>query len=183
MGPHRRLPQGASRLIRDVRPSLHRFAADEGIPNSPLPLVVWKGRLAGPDVTGEGICALYERNGWTGTWIYTVYPFWHFHTKGHEVLTCVAGSATIGFGGEGGIRAEVEVGDVCVVPAGVGHRRFEASAGFLMAGGYPPGQSGDIVRPGDMSLEEAQRPIAEIELPGSDPVTGSRNGDLVALWG
>lgn len=152
------------------------------MPNSPLPLVIWKRQLAREDCSGEAVCALYEKNGWTGTWIYTVYPFWHFHTRGHEVLTCVAGSATIGFGGDEGIRAEVEIGDVCVVPAGVGHRRLVAQDGFLMAGGYPPGQAGDIVRPGEMDVAQAIAAIDRLALPATDPISGSNADGLVALW-
>jgi uncharacterized protein YjlB len=104
-----------------------------------------------------------------------------FPPKGHEVLSCVAGSATIGFGGDGGIRVAVQVGDVCVIPAGVGHRRLEASHDFLMAGGYPPGQEGDIVRPGDIAPVEAARLIAAVPLPVTDPISGGQDG-VVALW-
>jgi hypothetical protein len=63
------------------------------------------------------------------------------------VLTCVSGSARIALGSDDGIVAEVSVGDVTIIPAGVGHKRLSSSADFLMAGGYPPGQSGNIVRP------------------------------------
>jgi len=163
-------------------PELHVFSEDGGIPNSRLPLVLWRGRLPAEAREGQAACALYRRNGWSGTWVYTVYPFWHFHTQGHEVLGCVSGSATIGLGGEGGISAEVRPGDVCVIPAGVGHRKLEASADFLMAGGYPPGQSGDIRRPGDVDPEKARRPIARLPLPATDPILGGLSG-LPELWG
>jgi uncharacterized protein YjlB len=159
----------------------HLFAPAGGIPNSPLPLVFWRGRLPREAHGGEAACALYRKNGWTGTWVYTVYPFWHFHTKGHEVLACVSGTATIGFGGNSGIRADVKVGDVCVVPAGVGHCRFEASDGFLMAGGYPPGQEGDIMRPGEIEVASAEALIFALPLPETDPVSGGDDG-VAALW-
>lgn len=159
----------------------HLLAPDGGIPNSPLPLAFWRGRLPDTARDGEAACVLYRRNGWTGTWVYTVYPFWHFHTRGHEVLACVSGAATIGFGGDDGIKAEVAVGDVCVIPAGVGHRRLAATGDFLMAGGYPPGQDGDIVRPGEIDVDEAAKTIARLPLPATDPVTGRDDG-IVALW-
>ncbi len=143
-----------------------------GIPNSDLPLLVWKNRLPEAARGGEAARRLFEENGWTGTWIYTVYPFWHFHTKGHEVLACVAGHAEIGFGGESGVTLEITVGDVCVVPAGVGHKRVNASSDFRMAGGYPPGQEGDIISPGDLDDETIERALAQVELPQTDPVTG-----------
>ncbi|MBN9070969.1 MAG: hypothetical protein J0H34_05060 [Rhizobiales bacterium] len=151
------------------------------MPNSGLPLVLWKGRLPLAARSGAAACALYERNGWRGTWVYTVFPYWHFHTMGHEVLSCVAGTARIGFGGDDGLVADVTVGDVAVIPAGVGHKRLSASAGFQMAGGYPPGQRGDIVRPGAMALDEALDAVRKIALPETDPVSGGADG-VAALW-
>ena len=41
-----------------------------------------------------------------------------------------------------------------------------------MAGGYPPGQEGNIVRPGDIDVDEAIRAIAQLALPATDPITG-----------
>lgn len=142
------------------------------IPNSDLPLAVWKDRLPADKRDGKAACDLFEANGWTGTWVYTVYPFWHFHTKGHEVLACVSGYARVGFGGDHGLVVEVAPGDVCVVPAGVAHKRISASDDFRMAGGYPPGQEGDITSPGDLGDEEIAAALATIALPKTDPVTG-----------
>lgn len=160
---------------------LHRFDASGGMPNSPLPLVVWKGGLPLAARRADLACRLYEANGWGGTWVYTVYPYWHFHTKGHEVLSCVAGTARIGLGGDDGIVADVSVGDVIVIPAGVGHKRIAASPGFQMAGGYPPGQTGDIVRPGEISLQEAAQAIAKLALPKTDPISGKADG-VAEIW-
>lgn len=162
-------------------PLIRHFAPAGGIPNSRLPLVVWKGGLPADARRGAEACALYRRNGWGGTWVYTVYPFWHFHTKGHEVLSCVAGTARIGFGGDDGIVADVSVGDVAVVPAGVGHKKLSASPGFQMAGGYPPKQEGDIVRPGEMGEEEIAAALARLPLPETDPISG-RADRIVEIW-
>jgi uncharacterized protein YjlB len=164
-----------------AEPQILIFAPDGGIPNSRLPLLFWRGRLMASEADGEAVCSLYRRNGWAGTWVYTVFPFWHFHTKGHEVLSCVSGSATIGLGGEAGAKVEVAQGDVVVIPAGVGHRRLAASSDFLMAGGYPPGQSGDIVRPGDVPLAEAERAVEAVELPQTDPIDGGTR-ELPDIW-
>lgn len=161
--------------------TLRRFDPDGGIPNSKLPLVFWKGRLPEDMRNGGAATALYRRNGWQGTWVYTVFPYWHFHTRGHEVLACVSGNARIGLGGDNGIEVDVAIGDVCVIPAGVGHKRLQASADFQMAGGYPPGQQGNIVRPGDLGEAEAAREIAEVALPDTDPITGGIDG-LVKIW-
>lgn len=93
----------------------------------------------------------------------------------------MAGSATIGFGGDDGLVVDVRVGDVAVVPAGVGHKRLSASPGFQMAGGYPPGQQGDIVRPKDLADDELTARLAKVALPASDPVIGQAAG-IVEIW-
>jgi uncharacterized protein YjlB len=162
-------------------PQTFRFEPDEGIPNNSLPLVFWKGRLPGEARSGGGAAALFLRNGWQGTWVYTVFPYWHFHTRGHEALACVSGRARIGFGGDHGITTDVEQGDVCVIPGGVGHKRVESSEDFQMAGCYPPGQEGDIVKPGDIAVEAAAQLIARLALPETDPITGLADG-VVAAW-
>ncbi len=51
------------------------------------------------------------------------------------------------------------------IPAGVGHKRLsEKRGGFTVVGGYPPGQSGTITRPGEYPLAEAERLIAALAL-------------------
>lgn len=160
---------------------VHRFPGEGGLPNSRLPLIIRKGGLPAAARSGEAACALYSRNGWGGTWVYTVYPFWHFHTKGHEVLSCVAGTAAIGFGGDNGLVAEISVGDVAIVPAGVGHKKLAASPGFQMAGGYPPKQSGNIVRPGEMDAADIAAALERLPLPRTDPISGGEDG-VVSLW-
>ncbi len=111
-----------------------------------------------------------------------IFDYWHFHVTGHEALGCVAGSALVGFGGDGGIQVEFRAGDVVVIPAGVGHKRLsEKRDGFTVVGGYPPRQSGEIARPGDIDRDEARRRIAGLALPTGDPVSGNE-GPLVAAW-
>jgi uncharacterized protein YjlB len=162
-------------------PRTFRFEPDDGIPNNSLPLVFWKGRLPEAARSGSAATGLFLRHGWQGTWVYTVFPFWHFHTRGHEALACVSGRARIGFGGDQGIKVDVEQGDVCVIPAGIGHCRLDSSADFQMAGCYPPGQEGDIVKPGDIEVEAAAKLIAKLTLPQTDPITGQPDG-VVAAW-
>ncbi len=111
-----------------------------------------------------------------------IFDYWHFHTTGHEVLGCVAGSARVGFGGDHGVEVVFRAGDVVVIPAGVGHKRLGGSDGFCVVGGYPPGQNGAITRPGEVSLEGAQATIRALSLPGSDPIFGNE-GPLIQAWG
>lgn len=159
----------------------HRFAPDGGIPNSRLPLLFAPDALPKEFRSPAEARRLLERNGWTGTWTYTVFPFWHFHTQGHEALACVVGQALIGFGGEGGIKVRMTAGDVCLVPAGVGHKRLEGSGDFLVAGGYPPGQRGDIARPGGTTDAAVAVALDKLALPETDPITGDA-GEMIAAW-
>ena len=162
---------------------IHALPPADDIPNSALPLVVYRAALP-PDLQAAGGCqALFARNEWRGNWVDGIFDYWHFHVTGHEVLGCVAGSATIGFGGDSGIVTEFAAGDVVVIPAGVGHKRLsEKRDGFTVVGGYPPGQSGAISRPGDMPIEEAQAKISALALPRGDPVSGFE-GPLLQAWG
>jgi uncharacterized protein YjlB len=155
---------------------------DGDIPNSGLPLLLYRHALP-PDLQSPGGCqALFARNQWGGNWVDGIFDYWHFHVTGHEALGCVAGSAEVGFGGDAGIRAEFRAGDVVVIPAGVGHKRLsERRAGFTVVGGYPPGQNGTITQPGEIARDEALRRIASLALPRSDPLMGSE-GPLLRAW-
>jgi uncharacterized protein YjlB len=157
------------------------IAPDGEIPNSHLPLLVARDALPTDARTAAKARRLIENAGWTGTWTYTVFPFWHFHTAGHEVLACISGEALIGFGGDGGPRIWMRVGDAVLIPAGVGHRRFEGGDGFQVCGGYPPGQSGEIVRPGELNADAIREALGRLSLPTTDPLTGERDG-LLVYW-
>ena len=76
------------------------FAPDGDIPNSSLPLVLYRHALP-PELQTPGGCqAIFARNQWRGNWVNGIFDYWHFHVTGHEVLGCVAGSADVGFGGD-----------------------------------------------------------------------------------
>jgi uncharacterized protein YjlB len=179
-------------LHRPMEPERHEFEPraletyvldpEVDIPNSALPLLIYRGVLP-PYLQAAGACqSLFKRNRWAGNWVNGVFDYWHFHVTGHEALGCVAGRATVGFGGEHGLAADIGAGDVVVIPAGVGHKRVGASPDFQVVGGYPPGQSGAITRAGDVELEAAREAIAKLALPATDPVFGWQ-GPLLDHWG
>src|SRR5687767_10212918 len=167
-----------------MEPDVETFSLtpDGSIPNNDLPLVLYRHALA-PELQAPGACqALFARNLWRGNWVDGIFDYWHFHVTGHEVLGCVAGSARVGFGGDAGIEVEFRAGDVVVIPAGVGHKRTsEKHDGFTVVGGYPPGQSGEITKAGDVEVDEARRKIAGLALPKSDPLFGNE-GPLLKAW-
>lgn len=156
------------------------FADDGTFPNSRLPLVLYIDVM--PEATTDGLEGLFGRNGWPPAWRASVFPYHHYHSRSHECLGVAQGRARLQFGGPAGQAFEVKAGDVVVIPAGVAHQRLDASADFLVVGCYPPGQQNwDIVKGLDGERPDADRNIAAVPLPRTDPVEGFA-GSLPRLW-
>jgi uncharacterized protein YjlB len=162
----------AAGILAAVIPGNGRF------PNSRLPLLVYPQALNADSPTPEEV---FLANAWGGTWRNGVYPYHHYHSTAHEVLAVVGGSATLLFGGEGGIQVEARAGDCVVIPAGVAHKLIARNTGFLVVGGYPAGQTYDVCVGNPGERPEADRRIERVPLPVSDPIQGS-GGALVKLW-
>jgi uncharacterized protein YjlB len=162
-----------------MTPEAHSFEDDGGIPNSPLPALVYH------DVDGAQEAAACERlfadNGWLGAWRDGIYSFHHFHSTAHEVLGIVRGSATVMLGGPSGRAFEVAAGDVLVLPAGTGHCNQGSSQDLLVIGAYPDGIQWDLRRGDPAEHDEAVANIRAVPLPETDPVLGS-GGPLTELW-
>lgn len=159
------------------------FAASGGVPNNPkLPLVLLRHALPADrrDLAGE-IETLYRANGWGDTWRWSVYDFHHFHTNAHEALAVSCGNARIQFGGEGGAAFDIDVGDVAIIPAGVGHKRLSASEDFQVVGGYPAGQMPDLHKDTAPPSDALDAEITRVPVPAADPIYGA-GGPLVRLW-
>ena len=91
------------------------------------------------------------------------------------------GEATLLLGGRHGAEFRVKPGDVIVIPAGVGHKRVQATDDFEVVGAYPRGDVPDLARSGENDPETARRRISEVPLPENDPVYGA-GGPLFAHW-
>jgi uncharacterized protein YjlB len=77
-------------------PETHTFEDDGGIPNSPLPVLVYGDVEEARDAPS---CeSMFARNGWRGAWRNGIYSFHHFHSTAHEVLGIVRGSAAVVLG-------------------------------------------------------------------------------------
>ena len=165
------------------QPEKHLFADAGEIPNNPrLPLLIYKEVIsARGEQSAEIFEALYVKNDWKAAWRYGVYPFPHYHSTAHEVLSVYRGHALIRLGHTAGISAHVEAGDVIVIPAGVGHQNLGSSSDFHVVGGYPVGQEPDLLRGNPGERPAADGRIAAVPLPNADPVKGP-NGPLVKLW-
>jgi len=122
------------------------------IPNSPHPLLHYKGLLArnnaaSPNAVATQAHELFVTNGWQAHWIYRYGPTQrsHYHSRAHECMIVLCGSATVRFGvadtgsdsedleasthgtarEAGGIEVEANAGDVFVLPAGTAHKTFD----------------------------------------------------------
>ena len=142
-------------------------------PNSPaLPVLVYRGAFAGAAVSAAAIERRFTGNGWGGTWRNGLYAFHHYHSRGHEALGVCKGWVRIQLGGESGEILRLEAGDAVVLPAGVAHKKIEASGDFVIVGAYPPGQWPDMNtgKPGERAA--ADPVIAALAPPATDPVEG-----------
>jgi uncharacterized protein YjlB len=96
-------------------------------------------------------------------------------------LVVYGGSARVQLGGEGGIVASLEKGDVVIIPAGVAHKNLGASVDFRVVGAYPAGQSPDMNYGKAHERPRADQTIAGVPLPQQDPIYGQQ-GPLVTMW-
>lgn len=169
-----------------VEPEAVVLADDAIVPNSALPLLVYRAAFASDAAPGlardpDAILQRFAGCGWTGGWVNGIYPFHHYHSTSHEVLGLAAGSAVVQFGGPAGPKLRVAAGDVVVIPAGAGHCRLSDDAGLVVVGAYPDGCDWDLRRatPADRAI--ALPNIARVPLPETDPVYG-RAGPLLRIW-
>ena len=154
----------------------YRFEDDGRIPNSPLPVLIY--RDVGEARDAAACEELFATHGWRGAWRDGIFDFHHFHSTAHEVLGIVRGSASVMLGGPSGQQFEVAAGDVLVLPAGTGHCNLGSSDDLLVVGAYPDGMRWDVRRGDSDEREEVLSNIARVPLPAADPVQGGRFGNV-----
>src|SRR5262245_733437 len=105
------------------RPQKIYFERGSDVPNSNLPVLLFRGILA-PQATAKAntFREAFRKNGWSGVWTDSIYDYTHFHSNAHEVLGIAEGQVSILLGGEDGRVFRLKAGDMIVLPAGVGHR-------------------------------------------------------------
>lgn len=155
---------------------------DGGVPNNALPVLIYH-RVIPPDTSdnAEYLEHLFRTNGWPPQWRYPVYTFTHFHSNTHEVLGVYAGSAKLQLGGEKGKIIEVNVGDVLLLPAGIGHKQISADEDFMLVGAYPPDMKADLCHDELPQLAARTKAVNAVPLPATDPVTGHTEGSML-VW-
>jgi uncharacterized protein YjlB len=140
------------------------YADDGETPNNPvLPLVFMHGTVA---ADSSDPAAWFEHkftsHDWGACWRWGIYNYHHFHSTNHEVLGVSRGFAKLQLGGARGGEFQVKVGDVIVIPAGVGHKCLEASGDFQVVGAYPRGEEPDLIRSGEGDIEAAKHRISKV---------------------
>lgn len=163
------------------RPTAEAFllAPSGDFPNNPtLPALHYRAAFELPRVDPAArIEHTFARHAWTAGWRDGVYPYHHFHSTAHEVLGCYAGRAQLQLGGPDGPILELSRGDALVLPAGVAHKRIDASADFSVVGAYAGGRAYDMQRGNSAAASR----IAAVPLPEQDPVHGAE-GPLFSHW-
>lgn len=165
-----------------MRPTKH-------VPNSPLPVLVYRSVLSPPYSEQSAVEAL-ERNEWVHGGTFKHYPSHHFHSITHECYAVYKGSTRFLFG-KGpldedvqGIEVELQAGDVIVDPAGVAHCNLDSSPDFEYIGVYPKGSphwDNNFCKAESAETAEKARNARNVPIPETDPVYG-RGGPLVEMW-
>lgn len=162
-----------------TEPLTFTFADEGAIPNSRLPLLVYRAAVPADPVAIE---RLFAQNRWPPAWRNGVHPYHHFHANAHEALGVARGEASVLFGGPGGQVLSVSAGDVVVIPAGVGHCCQSRSDDLLIVGAYPDtGPSPDMYRGRPQEHDAVARSVASVPAAAADPVAGA-SGPLSRLW-
>lgn len=161
-------------------PTLLHLTDDGTFPNSQLPVLLWRGVIPPGGDAAETIENRFRANGWGGSWRDGIFTWHHYHSTAHEVLGIARGSVIVQLGGPHGETLDLEKGDVALLPAGTAHCNTEQTDDLLVIGAYPPGQHPDLLRGDPGERPNADRNIAAVSLPKSDPVTGETH--TPAAW-
>jgi uncharacterized protein YjlB len=162
-----------------TEPLSFTFDDDGAIPNSRLPLLVYRDAVPADAVAIERV---FASNHWPPAWRDGVHPFHHFHSSAHEALGVARGEASVLFGGPSGTVLTVRAGDVVVVPAGVAHCNQGQSSDLLIVGAYPDNAPNPDLRRGKPDEHDAaKRAVDSVPPPAADPIEGV-GGALSRLW-
>ncbi len=165
-----------SAAIHPGTPELIELEPGDRMPNSPLPVAVYRRVTAGTGLE-DTLRSTFAANGWSGLWTGAIFGYDHFHSNAHEVVGIASGQAILGLGGPSGIRLDVGEGDVVLIPAGTGHRRVRGSSDFMVIGGFPLGQEIHDIYTDLAECHGYRSRIAAVPLP-RHPLTDTQGGTL-----
>lgn len=153
-------------------------------PNNPLPVLYYPkavAHLLNEFDPAQNVQDLFEKNGYTNGWVNGIFSYHHFHSNTHEVLACIAGEATVQLGGPDAQCYSFSKWDVLFLPAGVAHKRIDASYDFKIVGAYPDGLEPDMQKGKAEDYEAIKQAVAGVGQPENDPVEG-KNGAVLKYW-
>jgi len=167
---------------QQTKPEKFYFEDDETIPNSKLPLLLYRNVVAeSGDKSADWLENTFNNHNWTNSWRWGVFDFHHYHSNTHEVLGVYQGNAKLLLGGEQGRVFDVKTGDVIIIPAGVGHKCLSHSVDFSVVGAYPNGVSADMKKGEEGERPQADINISQVPIPDTDPILGMENG-ILEIW-
>lgn len=153
-------------------------------PNNSLPVLYYPKAVVNvldESDSAQNVLDLFEKNGYTNGWVNGIFSYHHFHSNTHEVLACIAGTANIQLGGPGAQMYVFSKGDVLFLPAGVAHKRINASNDFTIVGAYPDGLEPDMQKGKAEDYEAIKESIKSVKQPKCDPVEG-KDGAVLKYW-
>ena len=161
---------------------IKHFLQDDGtFPNNEnLPLIIYRGAIEIKNGASD-IEKVFHDNEWGNSWRNGIFSYHHYHSTAHEVLGIYQGTVKAQLGGPDGITAELEAGDVVLIPAGVAHKNLGSSTDFACVGAYPPGQDYAMNYGKIGERPSADKNIRKVPIPNNDPVEG-KQGPLVKEW-
>jgi len=158
---------------------------NEPYPNNDLPILYYEDVLSdviADSYTADDVLEYFENNGYVNGWVGGIMDRHHFHSTAHEALACTEGEVSVQFGGQHGEMRTLRKGDVVLLPAGVAHKKLDATQGFEIVGAYPSNDPEYDFQYGNASDYEAiKESIAHVKNPLTDPVTGNP-GDIEEYW-
>jgi uncharacterized protein YjlB len=159
------------------------YCMDDGtFPNSRFPVLLYKGALNLPlFFRSTYLKNEFCKNNWSNAWDCGIFTYNHYHSNTHEVVGVYQGRTTLLLGGENGHRVIIEKGDLLIIPAGVAHRNLGTENQVKCVGAYPGGRRYDIKYGKPAERPAADKNIAAVPVPASDPLAGV-SGKLPKIW-
>ncbi|RAH66407.1 cupin domain-containing protein [Aspergillus aculeatinus CBS 121060] len=186
-----------------VAPELYLIPPTKHSPNSPFPVIVYRGALL--DRTPTGASEAIELSEWAhgGHWKIggeKVATTPHYHGTTHEAYTVLQGSGTYLLGrspldpetdekgNSVGVKFVAKAGDVFVFPAGVTHYVTETEDDYEIIGFYSLNDRNSRESPYDMEYaldsvektDEKRHMCRQVPVPAHDPIYGTEG--IPRIW-
>lgn len=169
--------------LRRTNPDIFYFKDDGITPNSPLPVLIYRGAFDDSyECCEEWLEEKFTGNGWVRTCHKPLFDYYHYHSNTHEVLGVCEGSGYIQLAAKNGVRTEIEKGDVVLIPAGVGHYCLDHSEDFKVVAGYPDSAVPDVKKATIENRAEALKNIKNVNAPDFDPILRDEEGGVMKFW-